>query len=209
MFTKNYVVYEQIPGRKSLTHRPHWGRVRTMPLLAIVLGAAASGCDRTAVPVTWQASGVQVTRIEMPLDENGTIFRVGEYVLKGREGDGRGAREFRDRVLLTTHAQGIASQVLGYVTRTYDGGHVRTFRLYGTERRVARDSKMMVVIGRAHGLNRAGAGPYPFMAWVELRLDSATGRILAKGSCHGTAPAAQARADSRPDSASPESTPVK
>jgi hypothetical protein len=133
----------------------------------------------------------------MPLDEYGNTFIVGEYALAGREGSGDPARPFRDRVLLTIHAQGIESHVLGYITRTYDGGQVRTFRLYGTERRVAQDSKTMVVIGRAHGLGPAGSGPYPFMAWVELRLDVARGRILAQGSSHGPQEIPPARTSSR------------
>jgi hypothetical protein len=135
----------------------------------------------------------------MPLDEYGNTFIVGEYALEGREGSGDLTRPFRDRMLLTIYAQGIESRVLGYFTRTYDGGQVRTLRLHGTERRVARDSKTMVVTGWAHGLGPAGAGPYPFMTWIELRLDAVSGRILAQGSSHRPDGAVQGRADPRTD----------
>jgi hypothetical protein len=173
-------------------------RTQHVTILCTVL-LSLVGCDPTAIPVTWEASGVQVTRLEMPLDEHGNTFIVGEYALEGREGSGDTARPFRDRVLLTIHAQGIESHVLGYIARTYDAGQVRTFRLYGTERRPARDSKTMLVIGRAHALRPAGTGPYPFMAWIELRLDAASGRILAKGFSNGPDTVAQGHADSRAD----------
>jgi hypothetical protein len=145
----------------------------------------------------------------MPLDEYGNTFIVGEYALEGREGSGDTARPFRDRVLLTIHAQGIEGHVLGYISRTYDAGQVRTFRLYGTERRVTRDSKTMAVIGRAHALRPAGTGPYPLMAWVELRLDAASGRILARGSSHGPQEISQARDDSRGKLTLPKSSPIR
>ncbi|MGH7370524.1 MAG: hypothetical protein ACREJK_01570 [Candidatus Methylomirabilales bacterium] len=186
-----------------------WSARRMVAVWATALGVLANGCDRSSIPVTWEASGVQVTRLEMPLDDYGNTFIVGEYALEGREGSGDLARPFRDRVLLTIHAQGIESNVLGYIARSYDGGQVRTFRLYGTERRVVRDTTTMVVIGRAHALRPAGTGRYPFMAWIELRLDAANGRILAKGSFHVPDAADKGRADSHVDSALAESTSVK
>ncbi len=192
-----------------MTHRWGWTVRRTIAVVAVVLSATASGCDRTAIPVMWEASGVEVTRLEMPLDEHGNIFIVGEYALEGQEGSGDGARPFRDRALLTTHDLGLEGQVLGYITRTYDGGQTRTFRLYGTVRRVARGAKTMVVIGRAHGLRPASTGPYPFMAWVELRLDAASGRILAKGSFNGPDAVARGRGDSRADAAPRKSSTTK
>lgn len=182
---------------------------RTIATVTVFLAAGVSGCDRRAIPVTWEATGVQVTRLEMLLDEHGNSFIVGEYALEGREGSGDPVRTFRDRVLLTVHAQGIESHVLGYITRTYDSGQVRTLRLYGTERRVARDSKTMVVTGWAHGLAPAGSGPYPFMAWIEVRLDSASGRILAQGSSHGPPRHSQARTDSRANATLPKSPPIR
>ncbi|HET7854255.1 MAG TPA: hypothetical protein VFM04_07340 [Candidatus Methylomirabilis sp.] len=142
-----------------MAHRFGSGVRRKIATVTVVLAAGVGGCDRTSVPVTWMASGTEVTRLEMPLDEYGNTFIVGEYALEGREGSGDPTRTFRDRVLLTIHAQGIESGVLGYVTRTYDGGRVRTLRLHGPERRGARDSKTMVVTGWAHGLGPARAGP--------------------------------------------------
>jgi hypothetical protein len=145
----------------------------------------------------------------MPLDEYENTFIIGEYALEGREGSGHPARPFRDRVLLTVHAQGIESRVLGYITRTYDGGQVRTLRLYGTERRVARNSKTMVVTGWAHGLGPVGSGHYHFMAWIELRLDSASGRILARGSSNRPDAVARGRADSGAAAAPRKSSSIK
>jgi hypothetical protein len=145
----------------------------------------------------------------MPLDEYGNTFIVGEYALEGREGPEDFVRPFRDRMLLTIHAQGIESHVLGYIARSYDGGQVRTFRLYGTERRVARDAKTMVVNGWAQALRSSGTGPYPFMAWVELRLDAASGRILARGSSNRPDAVARGRADSGAAAAPRKSSSIK
>jgi hypothetical protein len=114
---------------------------RTIAVFIVMLSVAGSGCDRKPIPVTWAASGIQVTRLDMPLDGSGHTFMVGEYTLDGREGSGRGAREFRDRVLLTTHASWLEGHVLGYLTRTYAGGHVRTFRLSGTMERVRQNRR--------------------------------------------------------------------
>jgi hypothetical protein len=175
-------------------------------LCPVLLGPAVSACDRTSVSVTWVASGTEVTRLQMPLNEYGSVFIIGAYALEGREDF---VRPFRDRVLLTIHAQGVASHVLGYIARTYDSGQVRTLRLGGTERRATQDSKTMVVTGWAYSLGPAAAGRYPVMAWIELRLDSASGRILATGSSHGPHETPQVRTDSGANAAFPKSPPIR
>lgn len=169
------------PRGEAVKHRFGWEVRRTIAAYVMFLGAATNGCDEASVPLTWTASGARLTGLEMPLDQHGT-FIVGEYTLVGRERFGRNTQDFRDRMLLTIHDQGIQSHVLGYITRTYDRGQVRTFRLVGTPRRVAQNSKMMVVTGRAHGVGTKSGTSYAPMAWVEIHLDPTTGRISAKGS---------------------------
>jgi len=182
-----------------------WSVRQTIVAVGVALAATVSGCDRTSAPVTWTASGFQVTRLEMPLDDGGSSFMAGEYVLEGREDAGCGDRRFRDRMLLTAHDLGTESHVLGYLTRTYGGGERLIFRLYGTARRIGRDPGPMVVIAHAHRLGPAGARHYPFMPRIELRLDPASGRILARGSSRGTTE----RAHSRTDSSFPQRSQLK
>lgn len=169
------------PRGDVVKHRLGWKVRRRIAAYVMFLGAATNGCDGASVPLTWTASGAQLTGLEMPLDRQGT-FIVAEYALVGRERFGRNTQDFRDRMLLTIHDQGIQSHVLGYITRTYDRGQVRTFRLVGTPRRVAQDAKTMIVTGRAHGVGTKSGISYAPMAWVEIRLDPTTGRISAKGS---------------------------
>lgn len=165
-----------------MIHRSVWGVRAAIIVFMVVLSAAIGGCNPKPLPVTWTANGVQVTRLEMPLDGRGYAFVVGEYTLEGRENSGRGAREFHDRMLLITHLAGPVSHVLGYITRTYTGSGTLTLRFSGVIERVERDPEAMVVTGRAHMLGPGGPVIYASMSWVELRLDPATGRISAKGS---------------------------
>jgi hypothetical protein len=192
-----------------MAHRFDSGVRRTIATVTVLLAAGVIGCDRTAIPVIWEASGTEVTRLEMPLDDEGNMFIVAEYALEGREDSGDGARLFRDRLLFSTHHLGLEGQVFGYITRTYDRGQARTFRLYGMARRVARHSQAMVVIGWAQTLGPSGAGALPFMAWVELRLYTASGRMLAKGSSYAPQEISYAPADSRANTTLPKSRPIR
>ena len=154
---------------------------QTMPGIVLVLAAAAGGCLPDPTQGKWEASGVQVTRIELPLADSGYTFRVGEYTLEGREGTEHGARVFRDRFLLTTNLRGRDGQLWGYATRTYADGTTRTFGLSGTLRPVWTEPGVMIVVAYAHPVGPDGGptGHRP-RAWVELRLDARTGRISAK-----------------------------
>lgn len=153
----------------------------TIAGIVVVLTAVASGCLRDPTQVKWAASGVQVTRIEMPLARSGYIIVVGEYTLEGREGPEPAARTFRDRLLLTTHLRGREGQVLGFATRSYADGTTRAFSLSGTLRPVGplgADPRVMVVAAWTHPVSPDG-GPAGSRAtaWVTLRLDPKTGHI--------------------------------
>lgn len=165
-----------------MMHRSAWRIWTAITMFAVVLSAASTGCNKQPIPVTWTASGIQVTRLDMPLDRSGHTFMVGEYTLEGRESSGRGAREFRDRMLLTIHLRGFESHVLGYIARTYASGGTLALRFSGVIDRAGQNPKEMIVTGRVHMLGPGGLVTYATMSWVELRLDPASGRISAKGS---------------------------
>lgn len=149
--------------------------------IAVLLAAAASGCLPDPTQVKWEANGVQVTRLDMPLAGSGYTFLVTEYALEGQEGAEQGARAFRDRFLLTTHLRGRDGHVVGFATRTYADGTTRAFGLSGTLRPVWTEPGMTVVTAYAHPIGSDG-GPtnHRPRAWVQLRLDVRTGRISAK-----------------------------
>lgn len=48
-----------------MTHRSRWRLGRAAGVFAMVVALAASACDRTSVPVTWTANGVQLTPLDM------------------------------------------------------------------------------------------------------------------------------------------------
>jgi len=49
-----------------MTQRFGFGIRHRIAVSAVALGAGGGGCDRTLVPVTWAANGVQLTRLDMP-----------------------------------------------------------------------------------------------------------------------------------------------
>lgn len=157
--------------------RTVWG---TLLAAAVMLAIAGGGCLRDPSRVKWTASGVQVTRLEMPLAGSGYTFLVGEYALDGREGPEPGGRAFRDRILLTAHLRGRDGQVLGFGTRTYADGTTRAYGLSGTLRPVGTEPRVMVVAAWAHPIRPDGPIGFGPAAWVELRLDPRTGRISAE-----------------------------
>lgn len=155
---------------------------RMIAVFAMVLSTVIGGCNPEPPPVTWTANGVQVTRLDMPLDGRGYAFAVGEYTLEGRENSLGGPREFRDRMLLTFHSTAVEGYVLGYIARTYTGGGRLALRFSGVIERGEQNLKTTVVTGRAHMLGPGGSVTYASLSHVELRLDPTCGRISAKGS---------------------------
>lgn len=66
-----------------------WAVRSTILGFLVVQGVTACGRDRDAVPVTWEASGIQVTRLDLPLAGDLHKFTLRGYVLEGRERSGK------------------------------------------------------------------------------------------------------------------------
>lgn len=172
---------------KSGTYRFDWTR-RAMVAFLVLLSAAGCGRDGRPVRVVWEASGVQVTRLDLPLGGDGNAFVVSEYLLEGQEVSGRGVRQFRDRMVLTTRFTGRESPfhgyvVQGYINRTYGNGVVRAVRLQGRMELLAGHPEEALVIGGVYPVGSGGGTDNRLVSTVsfQIRLDPASGRILAKG----------------------------
>jgi hypothetical protein len=163
-------------------HRSDWGRCGAIGVFLGVFAVAGGGCMRDPPPARWAASGVQVARLEMPLGGSGHTFMVGEYVLEGREGAEPDARQFRDRLLLTTHLRGRDGRVWGYATRTYADGTTRVFSLSGMVRRDGTNPQVIALAAWVQQYRLDGPVSYGPTDAVELQLDPASGRISAEAS---------------------------
>jgi hypothetical protein len=163
--------------------RLRWWIKRVMVAVLTVLGAAGCGRDQNTVPLTWEASGTQVTRLELPLAGDVHSFVVGEYVLQGQESSGQNVRYFRDRTLLTADVLRDHGQVSGYVNRMYAGGDTLALRIYGRIEPVAGDPKEALVTGRVFPVAFDGGVSTRLMAIhrFEMRLDRGRGKISARG----------------------------
>lgn len=161
-----------------------WGVRSTILGCLVVLGATACGRDRNAVLVIWEASGVEVTRLDLPLAGALHTFTVREYVLEGRERSGKTVREFRDRALLTADVLGHDGRVFGYVNRTYADGDTVALRLSGSTERLAGGRDEASVLGRVIAIGSDGGldNRLVSLSRFEMRLDPVGGRISAKGS---------------------------
>lgn len=149
---------------------------------AVLLGTLETGCVRHPAPFTWEASGVRVAELDLPLAADGASFKVGEYLLEGREGPGGSGRQFHDRLLLTADLRRSHGLVFGYVNRTYRDGGTRVFQLHGRVERPAGDPGVIVVAARGYPVESDGTT----RAWastdmLELRLDPAIGHVSARG----------------------------
>lgn len=169
-----------------MKHGVRWDTWMAILGFLVMLGTTAAGCyypNPTATP--WEATGVQVTRLELPLGGDGQSFKVGEFILEGREGSGASERQFHDRALLIIHPfRGPDGEVSGYLRRTYASGGRRALRLLGTIERVAGNPETLIAGGRVYTVESGSGGTRPF-AWIgsfELHLDPATGRLSARGS---------------------------
>ncbi|MCI0372095.1 MAG: hypothetical protein L0214_12165, partial [candidate division NC10 bacterium] len=160
-------------------HRSGWSVWEAVLAFVVVLAPVGGGCGPDQARVTWTADGVQLTRLELPLDRAQT-FMVGEYVLEGQEKSGAGARVFRDRLLLTTYFRAREGHVWGYGTRAYADGGTWPFGLSGKFEQARRTSEVIVVAGWAHSVEVDGVVTYPPTAQVELRLNHSSGRISVK-----------------------------
>ncbi len=97
-------------------------RTAIAAILAL-LGTMGIGCVQHPASITWKASGLRIAELDLPLGGDGNSFRVGEYVLEGREDPAGGGRQFQDRLLLTADLRRSQGPAFGYVNRTYrDGG---------------------------------------------------------------------------------------
>lgn len=99
----------------------------------VPLGTIESGCGKHPAPFTWEASGVRVAELDLPLGADGVSFKVGECLLEGREGSGRSSRQFRDRMILTPEFTGRESPPYGYVVHgtSVERAGMIYFRLFG------------------------------------------------------------------------------
>ena len=149
----------------------------------VLLATMGIGCVRQAAPVTWEASGVRVAELDLPLAGDVHRFSVSEYVLEGQESSGKNARRFRDRALVTADVLGEYGQLFGYVNRTYVGGGTLAFRLYGRIEPKAGDPDEALVVGRVFAVGRDGGIQNRLVSLdrVEIRLDHARGKISARG----------------------------
>jgi hypothetical protein len=159
-----------------------------MVALLLILSAAGCGRDRNPPQVVWEASGVQLTRLDLPLGGDSRSFVVSEYLLEGQEASGRSVRKFRDRMVLTTEITGPESPfhgyvVQGYINRTYGNGRNLALRLHGRMEPPTGNPGEALVIGRVYPVGDGGAisNRTLFMDRFEIRLDAANGRISAKG----------------------------
>ncbi|MCI0369794.1 MAG: hypothetical protein L0214_00065 [candidate division NC10 bacterium] len=150
--------------------------------VVVVLAAAAIGCTVDPRPPRWAATGSQLAHLEMPLGGSEHAFIVSEYALEGREGPEPGAREFRDRLLLTTHLRGQSGRVWGYATRTYADGTTRIFGISGMVRPEGPNLGVIALAAWVHEYRLDGPVSYGPTDAVELRLDRASGRISAEAS---------------------------
>lgn len=90
-----------------------WRLRSAIAVFPLFLGFAGGGCVQNPIPVTWEASGVQVAQLDLPLGGGGPAFTASEYVLEGRELAARDGRQFRDRALLVTDFRGREGHVFG------------------------------------------------------------------------------------------------
>jgi hypothetical protein len=165
-----------------------WRRRIAFGAYFVVLAATACGRDRNVLPFTWEASGVQVARLDLPLGGDGHAFVVREYLLDGQEGSRGSARQFRDRMVLTTERDGFVGPLHGYVVRgyvnpTYAAGLVRGLRLHGRMEPLTGQPDLALVIGRVYPLGFGGGIDNRLVSIdrFEIRLDPVSGRIAAKG----------------------------
>ena len=148
----------------------------------VLLGTMESGCVQHPARITWEARGVRLAEIDLPLSDDGVSFKVGEYLLEGQEGSGGSGRQFHDRLLLTADLRRSQGPVFGYVSRTYRNGSTRVLRLHGWAERRAGDPDAIVVVARCYPVESDGTT----RAWtstdmIELRLNPAIGHVSAKG----------------------------
>lgn len=181
-------------GRRTLRPFPGalWGKAMTASIprlmktaiaaFVVLLGTMETGCVRHPTPITWEASGVRLTELDLPLTGDGVSFKVGEYLLEGQEGSGGSGRQFHDRHLLTADLRRSQGPVFGYVSRTYRNGGTRVLRLHGWAKRPAGDPEVIVVVARSYSVEYDGST----RAWastdmLEFRLDPVIGHVSARG----------------------------
>ncbi len=121
----------------------------------VLLGTMGTGGVRHPAPITWEANGVRLAELDLPLTGDGVSFKVGEYLLEGREGSGRSSRQFRDRMILTTQLTGRESPlyryvVHGYIHGTYGNDPIQALRLHGRMKPPTGNQGEALMIGRMY-----------------------------------------------------------
>jgi hypothetical protein len=150
--------------------------------ILVLLGTMGTGCVRNPAPITWEAGGVRVAELDLPLSGDGVSFKVGEYLLEGWERSGGVGRQFNDRLLLTADLRGSHGLVFGYIHRAYRHGGARVLRLHGRVEPPAGDPDVIVVLARSYPVESDGtARAWSLTETVELRLNSASAHVSARG----------------------------